>query len=269
MPSGFSLGGALGGIGDALGGIGSKIGSAIGNMSGGDWLRLGGGLLSAGIESRGIGKAADAQQAAAQQANDLMRAIYEQNRADTAPWRQAGVASLGRLQEMLGLSGNAQAPGFGSLMQGFTGDDVANEPGYQFGLSEGQKGIERAANAAGRQYSGATLKALQRYGQDYAGTKFNEAFQRDTATKNRLFNQLSGVAGTGQTATQAIGSQGMGMAGQIGQNMMGAGNVSGSAALARGNLLADLLNQGMSSWNRRSGGGRAGIGVPTSPEGWY
>ena len=265
---GMNLGNIFSSIGGGLGDIGSKIGSTLGNMGGSDWLKLGGNLLSAGLESRGISKAADAQMDAARQANDLMRSMYDQNRQDIAPWREAGVNSLGRLQEMLGLSGNAQAPGYGSLMQGFTGADVATEPGYQFGLQQGEQSIDRSAGAQGKRYSGATLKALQRYGQDYAGTKFNEAFSRDASTKNRLFNQLSGVAGTGQNATQNIGQQGMTMTGQLGQNLMGAGNVSGASALARGNMLADLLNQGISGWNRSSGG-RQGIGVPTSPEGWY
>lgn len=266
---GMNLGNIFSSIGGGLGDIGSKIGSTLGNMGGSDWLKLGGNLLSAGLESRGISKAAQAQQDAARQSNDLLRSMYDQNRQDIAPWREAGAASLGRLQEMLGLSGNAQAPGYGSLMQGFSGADVATEPGYQFGLQQGEQSIDRSAGAQGKRYSGATLKALQRYGQDYAGTKFNEAFARDTSTKNRMFNQLSGVAGTGQTATQNIGQQGMGMVGQVGQNLMGAGNVNGASALARGNMLADLLNQGISGWNRRSSGGRAGIGVPTSPEGWY
>ena len=37
---------------------------------------------------------------------------------------------------------------FGSLLHPFTGADLASEPGYQFGLSEGEKAIDRSARGA-------------------------------------------------------------------------------------------------------------------------
>ncbi len=143
-------------------------------------------------------------------------------------------------------------PQFGSLMQQFTGKDLESEPGYVFGLNQGQQAIDRSASARGGLYSGATLKALNRFGQDYGGTKYNEAYNRDNPNKNRIFNMLSGVAGTGQIANAQVGSAGQNMANQISGNMIGAGNARAASGIAQGNAWQNALNQGISAWNRSS-----------------
>lgn len=145
---------------------------------------------------------------------------------------------------------NSKDPLFGILTRQFTGKDLLNEPGYQFGLSEGNRSIEANANAAGRNYSGATLKALQRYGQDYAGTKFGEAYNRDAAFKGTLFNQLSGVSGTGQAATNQVGQAGQVYANNAGNNMIGAGNVQAANSINQGNIFGNAINSAVSAFSR-------------------
>lgn len=49
-------------------------------------------------------------------------------------------------------------------------NDFVAQNGMQFGLDEGRKGVERQQSASGGMLSGATLKALARFGTDY-GTK--------------------------------------------------------------------------------------------------
>jgi hypothetical protein len=66
----------------------------------------------------------------------------------------------------------------------FTGKDLASEPGYQFGLNQGTQGIERGQAARGNFLSGAAMKELTRFNEDYAGTKFNEGFNRASSTYN-------------------------------------------------------------------------------------
>ena len=62
---------------------------------------------------------------------------------------------------------------------GFTEDDLRLDPGYQFRLREGEKAIRRSAAAGSGVHSGATLKALQRYGQDTASAEFAAARDRE------------------------------------------------------------------------------------------
>jgi hypothetical protein len=129
-------------------------------------------------------------------------------------------------------------------MRQFTGQDLQNEPGYQFGLSEGEKGINRATAARGGYDSGATLKSLLRYNQDYAGTKYDAAFNRDQIVKNQMYNQLAGISGTGQTATAQTASLGANTASQIGQNYQNAGDARAAGIMGVGNA----VNQGVGSY---------------------
>ena len=156
---------------------------------------------------------------------------------------------------------------YGMLTRQFTGDNLQNDPGYAFGLQQGTQAIERGASARGGLYSGATLKALQRYGQDYGGTKFNEAFNRDRVTKNDLFNQLSGLSGTGQIATNQVGQAGQNYANQAGNIGLSNANMQGAAGLAQANILRGGVNQALSMWNQQpQGGGSATWGSWTPAE---
>lgn len=137
----------------------------------------------------------------------------------------------------------AQAdPNYGSLLRNFSqsdlDSDVVYKSGLQFGLDEGVKGITRQAAANGGVDSGAVLKALTRFGNDYGSTKAGDAFNRFNTNKSNTFNMLSGVAGTGQVANSQVNSAGQNMANQIGQNQIGVGNARGASAIATGNALS-------------------------------
>ena len=206
-----------------------------------------GGAVIGGLASD---SASDKQEDAANRATDISNAQYNQTREDQAPFREAGYSALNRLQELLGTGGNAGAAGYGSLTRPFTGSDLASDPGYQFSLAEGERGIQRQATAAGRNYSGATLRALQRYGQGLASTTFNDAFNRNQVTGNSLFNRLSGLSGTGQTATNQVGEAGQRFADAAGNNMIGAANVSAANRINQGNIWGNAANQGLAAWQR-------------------
>lgn len=136
----------------------------------------------------------------------------------------------------------ANAPGFGSLLENFTGKDLQNEPGYQFGLNEGMKALDRRLASGGNYFSGAALKGAQRFGQDYAGTKFGDAFNRDSANKTRTYNFLSGATGMGQNAAAQTGNAGQTMAQQVGANTTGMANAAGAAQIAGANAWSGGLN---------------------------
>lgn len=61
---------------------------------------------------------------------------------------------------------------------GFSYEDMVGDPGYQHRLAEGEKAIRRQANASSGVHSGATLKAIQAYGQNLASEEFAAARNR-------------------------------------------------------------------------------------------
>lgn len=169
-------------------------------------------------------------------------------------WQQ--LVNQFRGQAPQGAAGAAAKPGggtqpsstFGSLLQPFTGAGLVNEPGYQFGLAEGNKSIDRAALARGGWDSGATLKALQRYGQDYAGTKYTDAFNRDMSQKQNIYNMLAGLSGTGQVTGGQIGQLGANAATNIGNAQMGAGNARAAGIVGGANAWNSAISQGLQGY---------------------
>lgn len=145
---------------------------------------------------------------------------------------------------------DSQSGDYGSLMKAFTGDDLQNEPGYQFGLQQGNQALDRKAAAGGGYFSGAALKAAQRFGQDYAGTKFGEAFNRDTANKTNTFNRLTGLINPGQTAANQVGTMGASYANQVGNNLTANANAQGSAGIAGANAWNDAINGGVNAYQQ-------------------
>jgi hypothetical protein len=142
---------------------------------------------------------------------------------------------------------NAQNdPAYGSLLRNFTMADRDADPvyqsGLQFGLDEGTKGINRMAAASGSSLSGATLKALTRFGNDYGSTKANESFNRFNTNQNSVYNKLAGMSGSGQQATNQVSAAGANMANNVSQNQIGMGNARGASSIAGANALSGGLS---------------------------
>lgn len=141
--------------------------------------------------------------------------------------------------------------GSGELMRDFTGADLQNEPGYKFALAEGNKAIENAARARGVSMSPMTVKELLRYGTDYAGTKYNDAFNRDMAQKNAKFGFLLGTGNAGQNAALSTSNTGMNTANTIGQLMTGGANARGAATIAGGNAIGGAISN-IGNWYQQN-----------------
>lgn len=146
--------------------------------------------------------------------------------------------------------------GFGDLNKKFTVADFYNDPvtklGLEFGLKQGTTAIDRMAGARGMRHSGQTLKALTQFGNDYAGTKAGESYNRFYGDQDRIFNRLAGTSGSGQTATVNTNNAGMNMANNISGLLSAQGNARGAAAIAGGNA----WNQGAGTignwWSQRN-----------------
>jgi len=192
-------------------------------------------VIGTKMQSDAAGDAADKQTAAADRATALQEKQYNQTRADQEPWRQAGVTALSGMQGA-------------DYMRDFTAADFQQDPGYDFRMKEGQKALERSAAARGGLQSGGTLKALSKYGQDYASNEYQNAYTRFNADRDRRFGRLSSLAGFGQNANAQNAATGQNYANNVGENYMNAANAQGAAGMASaqawGNTLSGIGKMG-------------------------
>lgn len=170
-------------------------------------------LGSAALGAASSRRAAKSQENAAGQAADLQREQFERQLELQAPFREAGVRALNKLE-----AASEYTP-FG--MEQFQAD-----PGYGFRFQQGQKALERSAAARGGLISGNTGGALQQFGQGLASQEYQNAFNRYQAERQARLGPLQSLAGVGQTSINALG--------QAGQNYAtGMGEALGAGAQAR------------------------------------
>jgi len=205
---------------------------------------LGGAAVLGGLGYLGSKKAASSAETGARDAAASSLASTEKNiefqkwlwgeqKALEQPYADAGVRAVGAYER--------------EMQQGFTLDDFYADPGYQYGLNEGTKARENAASSRGMQLSGPQQKAMQRYGTDYASTKYNEAFNRRQTQLDNLYRMIA--SGQGAASGQAAAGQQMGTqvggsiaAGGRAQSQMYSdiGNINASQAMAPYNTLMDV-----------------------------
>jgi hypothetical protein len=224
--------GAAGSAG-AAGGAAPKGGGfwdAVSGKSLGQWAGPAASLIGGALTNKAAGDASDAQIAAAERASALQE-----------PFRQNGLAASNEMTRRLGLRGDPNSAGYGDFTRKFTMADRDADPvyqsGLQFGLGEGTKAINNRAAAGGSFLSGATLKALTRFGNDYGTTKANDSYNRFTNDQTTQYNRLAGVAGSGQTAAT-----------QVGNNTMGAGNAQAAGIVGGANAINGALGGAYNTW---------------------
>ena len=169
--------------------------------------RLGGAAISSlasGFGANQLGQAsmdaANRLAASNQTATQLQSRMYEDQVARQQPFYQAGLNALPEYTKGV-------MPG-GNLVRPFAESDFKTDPGYGFRMSEGMKGLERSAAARGGLLSGATLKGVERFGQDIASNEYNNAYNRYVGNQATQRNALAGLTGFAPTAAQQIGAAG-------------------------------------------------------------
>jgi hypothetical protein len=219
----------------------SWVGPAIGVV---------GGLMGADSANN----AANTQAQSAAQSDATQRYMYDTTRADNAPFLQNGQAGSNRLSRLLGLSGDSGASDYGSLTRKFNSNDLANDTvynsGLQFGLDEGTKALNNQASANGSYLSGATAKALTRYGNDYATTKAGDAYNRYNNDNTNIYNRLAGITGAGQQAASQVGSAGANYGNNVSNTATSLGNARAASGIAAGNAISGGISGAVNSYNQ-------------------
>lgn len=209
---------------------------------------------SAAISSRAASKAASAQTQAADQAAQVQREIFQKQTELQEPFRQAGITSQNELLRLLGLGGEAGTPGYGSLGQPYTMEQLQMDPGYGFRLAEGEKALERMQAARGGLLSGSAIKAGQRYGQEMASQEYQNAFNRAQALLGTRLGVLGSMYGAGQTAAQQVAGQAGQMGANVGNLLAQGGQARASGYLGQANALSQALGQGAGLYGMYKGG---------------
>lgn len=178
------------------------------------------------ISGNAADKASKAQQDATGAALTEQQREYDLNQANQKPYLDAGKQALGQYQTAINTPTTAA-------------DVMANDPGYQFGLDQGQTALDRKIAAMGGRVSGAALKGADRYATDYATTGYNSAYQR---SQDRL-NRLASLAGLGQTATNASAASGQASTNAMTSLLTNQGDASAASSLAQGSIWGNTGNQ--------------------------
>ncbi len=215
-------------------------------------LQTGASLIGGVLQSNAQQKAAQTQSDAAQRAIDLQERINQQQTALNAPFYSAGVTGQNRLLDLLGLSGNKSATGYGKYAQDFSMGDFQQDPGYAFRLSEGQKALERSAAARGGLISGGAMKAATKYGQDMGSQEYQNAYNRYQTNRANQLNPLGSLAQSGQAAANFqsgnLGSYGTNVGNLMGQQ----GQSQAAGQLGMGNTFGNAINTGISAYQNNA-----------------
>ena len=219
---------------------GAAIGAGIGGMVGGSV-----------NQANAARTAAGAQQAAASEATGLQRDIFNTINTQQAPYRGAGYGALNTLQSMLpgqyqqyDAQGNptTMATGSGQLTRMFTPQDLTANlaPNYEFMSQQGLNAARQTANVGGGGSN--VLKSGITFAENYAKNAYQDALNNWRAQQGDIYNRLAGIAGIGQTGQSQTNAAGTNFANAAGQLGIGSATAYGAGQVGSANAYANIGN---------------------------
>lgn len=195
-------------------------------------------LEGAGMSAEAYKYAADLSLQMGMASLALQKEMWQKQLELEEPWWETGTWALGELETGI-KDGRFDV---GEFKFEF---DAEEDPSYKWRYSEGLRALDQSAAARGGLFSGAQMKASQRYGQDAASQEYQNAFGRYTQSwdanrvrKAGLYNQYAGLSNTGQQSAQSMGGAGQNYANAAGNIYGQMGQQMGSAATGAANALS-------------------------------
>jgi len=191
--------------------------------------------------------------AGSEQGNAVIQQTLQQQMAALKPYIDAGVMSLGDLQQMFSSTGPLAGPG---SQFSFTGKDYANSPEFAFIQQQANQALQRSAAAQGSVLGGGEVRASDRLNTGLTSTYLDQAFNRALASYNtnrqNLLTRIQGltnITGLGFNATgaenQDLGNAGtltntniMNTSRQQAANLISAGTYGGNVGLDAARIAA-------------------------------
>jgi hypothetical protein len=201
--------------------------------------------------------AAGTEAGAAENAQGISESEFNTITGQEAPYLNSGYGALAQLNYLQGIGtpgtagGGGVAPtassspagGYGSLNQPFTAAYMQQySPAYQFQLQQGQQGVLNQDATSQGALSGAAMKDLISYNQNYANTAYNNAFSQYQTQQNNTYSRLSGVAQLGQAAASQQAQSGTALAGQAAQSATNVGVAQAGGTVGAANALGGGIN---------------------------
>jgi hypothetical protein len=122
--------------------------------------------------------AARAQQRGLAEAQQQAMPYYTQALEYQKPYMSLGEQAIGQLPELQQMALGYRPSAEFTQQQQFRAPSMADDPGYQFRLAEGEKAINRAAAARGGFGGSGTIRDLARYSSDLASQEYGNAYNR-------------------------------------------------------------------------------------------
>jgi len=170
---------------------------------------------------------------------DMLQKGYDQGRGDIEgyykkgqgyldPYMEAGGKTNALLANYLGVNGvDAQRQAMADFQQ---------DPGYQAQFGAGVNALDRSATARGGLYSGAAMKGVNEFGQQFQRQAFNDRI-----------NALSGFNQQGQQAAGAAAGLASQTGGQLGNMAFGYGQQQASNRINYANGMAQARGIGVNN----------------------
>jgi hypothetical protein len=230
---------------------------------------VGAGVAGSAISAVGATSAASTQAGAAENAQQISQNEFNTITQQEQPYLQSGYGAQSQLNYLLGIgtpgsagtsavngyggspgtASSSSAGGYGSLTQPFTASYMQQySPAYQFQLQQGQQGVLNGDAASQGAESGAALKDLTAYNQNYANTAYNNAFNQYQTQQGNTYSRLSGIAQLGQNAAANTGQQGTALAGQAAQSATNIGTAQAAGTVGAANALAGGASYASLPW---------------------
>lgn len=200
---------------------------------------LGGSYLSGQAAKKAAGIQADA----AREGYSNALKMYNEGRADLAPYRDVGAGATTTLAKLYGIPtpGNPNPQAFNEASV----EAFRNSPDYKFAFDEGNRAVQFSAAAKGALGSGNTLRDLTTFGQGAATTNFGNY----AARLMQLAQMGQGAASQGASQAGQFGQFAANQYGNIGQaqasGIVGQSNAWNAGLTGAGNnlMLYNLLQQ--------------------------
>ena len=194
-------------------------------------------VTGANQQAKAAKNAANIQYQSTKEASATQQAANEQFREDLSPYNQAGYEALASM-----MGGMVEG---GQFTQNYSGQDIYNDPSYQFRLQQGLDAVQSGAAAQGGLLSGATQKALTDYGQQAASQEYQNAYNRFNADQTNQYNRLANLIGVGQNAAAQTGNAGLQTAQAVASNTMSGANAQAAGVIQAGNRQANTFDRTM------------------------